>query len=96
MSLDPAVTHEPELNRYELRLDGRLVGFAEYRREDGRVAFTHTEIDPEREGRGLGSALVRAALDDARRQNLDVVPLCPFVAWYIDRHPEYASLLPSS
>ena len=85
----------PDAGRYELRLGGRLVGLAAYRRREGRIAFTHTEVDESCEGRGFGSRLAEAALDDARRQGLDVVPLCPFIARFIERHPEYAPLVPS-
>jgi len=77
-----------DLARYEIRSDGQLAGFVLYRLRDGRMTFTHTEIDPEYEGVGLGGRLVRAALDDARAQQRTVVPLCPFVADYIGRHPE--------
>ena len=83
----------PEASRYELRLGGRLVGLAAYRRRDGRIAFTHTEVEESWEGRGFGSRLAATALDDARRQGLDVVPLCPFIARYIERHPEYEQLV---
>jgi uncharacterized protein len=85
---DADVIDVPEASRYELRLDGRLIGVAAYRRREGRIAFTHTEVDESCEGRGFGSRLAAAALDDARRQGLEVVPLCPFIAHYIDRHPE--------
>ena len=91
---DAEVVNVPGANRYELRIGGRLVGLAAYRRRDGRIAFTHTEVDEACEGRGLGSRLAAAALDDARRQGLEVVPLCPFIAHYIARHPEYAPLVP--
>jgi|SRR5215211_1153772 len=90
---DTAVVHVPEVNRYELRLDGRLIGLAAYRRRDGLIALTHTEVDEACEGRGFGSLLVGAVLDDARRQGLSVAPLCPFVAYYISRHPEYDELV---
>jgi uncharacterized protein len=89
------VVNVPEEHRYELRLDGRLVGLAAYRRRNGRIVFTHTEVDESLEGRGLGSRLVQAGLEDAARQGLDVVPLCPFVAWYIEQHPEFQRLLPA-
>jgi len=89
------VVNAPEESRYELRLHGRLIGFADYRLRDGRIAFTHTEVDGSLEGRGFGSRLVAAALEDAARQGLDVVPLCPFVAYYIEQHPEYERLLPA-
>lgn len=52
--------------RYEVWTDGQLAGFAQYRLRGGRITFTHTEIDPEYEGAGLGSQLVRAALEDVR------------------------------
>jgi predicted GNAT family acetyltransferase/glutaredoxin len=84
-----AIADVPEASRYELRLDGRLVGFAAYRRRNNRIVFTHTEVDPSCAGRGLGSRLAAFALDDTVRQGLEVVPLCPFVAHYIDEHPEY-------
>jgi uncharacterized protein len=91
---DAEVVDEPEANRYELRLNGNLIGLAAYHRRDGRIAFTHTEVDESLEGRGFGGKLVQAALDDAARRHLEVVPLCPFVAHYIRQHPEYERLLP--
>jgi len=90
---DAEVVHVPEANRYELRLDGHLIGLAAYRRRDGQIAITHTEVDEALEGRGFGSMLAAAVLDDARRQGLAVLPLCPFIAHYIERHPEYEELL---
>jgi predicted GNAT family acetyltransferase/glutaredoxin len=87
------VVDVPDASRYELRLDGRLIGLAAYRRRDGRIAFIHTEVDESCEGRGYGSRLAAAALDDARRQGLEIVPLCPFIAHYIERHPEYQQLV---
>jgi predicted GNAT family acetyltransferase/glutaredoxin len=90
---EPAIVNNEEKSRYELRLDDRLVGLAQYRRRNGRIVFTHTEVDESCSGRGFGSALVKAALDDAEREGAEVVPLCPFVADYIRRHPEYAGLV---
>jgi predicted GNAT family acetyltransferase len=87
------VTNDAEASRYELRLDGRLVGIADYRTTGTTVVFSHTEIDPPLRGRGLGAELVRAALDDVRAAGLTVVPLCWYVAQYIDEHPKYADLL---
>jgi predicted GNAT family acetyltransferase/glutaredoxin len=91
---DAVVVAVPEESRYELRLEGRLVGLLAYRRREGRIALTHTEVSKACEGRGLGSRLVVAALDDARHEGLAVLPLCPFVARYIERHPEYGDLVP--
>jgi predicted GNAT family acetyltransferase len=86
------VVDVPKASRYELRLAERMIGLAAYRRREGRIAFTHTEVHESWEGRGFGSRLAAAALDDASRQGLDVVPLCPFIAHYIERHPEYEGL----
>ena len=76
------MTHVPEESRYELRLDGRLIGLADYRRSDGRIVLTHTEVEETLRRRGFAGRLVKAALQDALREGLDVVPLCPFVASY--------------
>ena len=89
------VVDVPEKSRYELRLGGHLIGLAAYRRRNGRIAFTHTEVDESCEGRGFGSLLAQAALEKATREGLEVVPLCPFIAHYINRHPEYKPLLAS-
>ena len=71
-----------------------LAGFADYMLTDGLITFTHTEIDPAYEGQGLGSQLVRAALDDVRTTGeRTVLPLCPFVKAWIQRHPDYMDLL---
>lgn len=91
-----AVTDHPERERYEIAADGALAGFAQYRARPGLIAFVHTEIDPAFEGRGLGSRLIRAALDDSRAKGLIVLPFCPFVNAYIERHPEYADLVPEA
>lgn len=87
------VAHNPEASRYEIRVDGVLAGFADYRTRPGRIVFTHTEISEEFEGRGLGSRLVREALDSARAAGVTVTSLCDFVADYIRRHPEYEDLV---
>jgi predicted GNAT family acetyltransferase len=80
-------------HRYEVFVDGDLAGFSAYRDEPGRRVFTHTKIDPDYEGHGVGSALARGALDDVRSRELRVLPRCPFIAEYIDRHPQYADLV---
>jgi predicted GNAT family acetyltransferase/glutaredoxin len=90
---EAVVVHVPEGSRYELRLGDRVVGLLAYHRRAGRIAFTHTEVSKACEGRGFGTRLVVEALDQARREGLEVAPLCPFVRWYIDQHPEYESLV---
>ena len=91
--VEAEIVDMPEQSRYELRLGGRLLGVAAYHRREDRVAFTHTEVDAACEGRGFGSRLAAGALEDVARKGLAVVPLCPFIARYIARHPEYESLL---
>jgi uncharacterized protein len=85
---EAAVVDVPEESRYELRLGDRRIGHAAYHRRDDRIAFTHTEVDSACEGRGFGTRLVQAALEDARARGLEIVPLCPFVAAYVKRHPQ--------
>jgi predicted GNAT family acetyltransferase len=90
---DVRVTDNPEASRYEAALDDRVVAFSRYRRIGDRIVFTHTETDEAFEGRGVGSRLVRDALDDVRRRGLHVTAKCPFVRAWIERHPAYADLL---
>ena len=91
----PTVTDVPSRDRFEIAVDGVTVGFTQYRRTPGEIAFMHTEIDPGHEGEGLGATLVATALDAARADGLDVLPFCPFVRGFIDRHREYADLVPT-
>lgn len=90
---DAEVVDVPEASRFELRLSGRLIGLAAYRLRGDRIVFTHTEVDEAHEGEGFGSMLAEGALADARRRGLEVVPLCPFIAHYIGRHPEHRPLV---
>lgn len=82
----------PEETRFETDVDGHIA-FVSYLRRDDTIFFTHTEVPKELEGRGLGSALAKAVLDRARAEHWKVVARCPFIAKYIERHPEYQSLL---
>jgi predicted GNAT family acetyltransferase len=84
----PVITDAPSRERYEAHLDGELAGVLEYKVARGRIALIHTEVLPVHEGRGVGSALVRFALDDARRRELRVIPTCPYVQNYLKRHPQ--------
>jgi predicted GNAT family acetyltransferase len=87
------VTDVPESGRYEIRDGGSRLGIAAYERRGEQVVFTHTEVDSSSEHSGLGSTLVRGALDDVRTNGRTVVPLCPFVRGWIERHQEYADLV---
>jgi len=92
---EPRVADNAEQHRYEISVDGELAGFAAYHDHAGRRTFTHTEIDDAHEGQGLGSTLVRDALDDARAHGFEVIPVCPFVRAYIAGHLEqYVDLVP--
>lgn len=84
-----AVRDDPEAHRYVVTVDGEPAGFSEYRLRPGRVVFTHTVVEPAFEGRGVGNTLARTALDDVVRRGLMIVPLCPFIAAYLRRHPDY-------
>ena len=86
--MDVAVKDDPEQARYEVRVDGQLAGFAQYRLNGRHITFFHTEVEPEYEGAGFGSRLAQEALDDVRARHLSVVPLCPFIAAYIRRHAD--------
>ena len=89
------VNHEPERSRYVLLVDGARTGLIDYRTDDGTIVMTHTEVDPAKRRAGLGATLVQGALDDVRRSDSRVVPACPFVASWIDDHPDYQDLLAS-
>jgi predicted GNAT family acetyltransferase len=88
----PDVRHNPALHRYELDTDaGAALAF--YRLSDGVMTFIHTEVPIALRGRGIGSQMMRGVLDDVRARGMKVVPRCPFVADYIERHPQDADLL---
>ncbi|GAA3577953.1 N-acetyltransferase [Nonomuraea rosea] len=80
-------------NRFEALVDGKVAGFADYRLLPTKIVFTHTEVLPAYEGQGLASKLVSHALQASADTGLRVVPLCPYVAKYIDRHPEFKELV---
>lgn len=88
------VTDNPGEGRYDVTLDGKLAGSTFYHDHNGIRSFTHTEINPAYEGHGLGSQLIRAALDDTRTRALAVLPFCPFVRAFIEKHPDYVDLVP--
>ncbi|MHC9419579.1 GNAT family N-acetyltransferase [Sphingomonas citri] len=91
MSVEPVRDNRSE-QEFELSVGGERA-VAAYQLEGDTIVFTHTLVPPAIEGRGVGSRLIRAALDSARDQGLRVVPQCPFVRAFIERHPEYRDLL---
>lgn len=86
------VTDNRAEHEFELEVDGHRA-IAAYQLEGDTIVFTHTFVPKKLEGRGIASKLIRAALDSARDRGLKVVPLCPFVKAYIERHPEYQALV---
>jgi predicted GNAT family acetyltransferase len=90
--LPDTVRDNPALKRFELDLNGATAA-AYYQLSPGVITFTHTEVPPEMAGHGIGSQLVRGALEAARAQGLKVVPKCPFVAAYMAKHAEFNDLL---
>ena len=94
-SLDISVSENRGAHRYEATVEGVPAGTCQYELAGRIVTFTHTVVDPAYEGRGVGSALARRALDDARKRGLGVVPACRFIAAYIERHPDDAALVVS-
>jgi len=90
---DYVVRDNAKRRRYELLVDGECIGEILYSLKPDKIVLLHTEIDPALVGTGLGGHLVADALDDIRSRGLKVVPLCPFVAAYIRRNPEYEDLV---
>ncbi|HSJ08844.1 MAG TPA: GNAT family N-acetyltransferase [Longimicrobiales bacterium] len=86
------IVHNEERQRFEVNLGGETA-MLEYELADDVITLRHTEVPALAEGEGVGSALVRHALEYARGEGLTVVPRCPFVKHFIQEHPEYASLV---
>ncbi len=93
MAEDVDVSDADDAQRFEARIGGVLAGFVTYERDDAVVTYLHTTVLAPFEGRGIGGALARAVLNDARGRGLTVRPTCPFIARWISRHPEYADLV---
>jgi uncharacterized protein len=91
------VVDVPDRGRLEIRDGEEVLGFTEYVRQGGLIAFLHTEVGDEHEGKGVASRLISGALDGARERDQAVLPFCPFVRSYISKHPdEYLDLVPEN
>jgi uncharacterized protein len=86
------VTDNAQQSRFEMTVDGQTA-LLQYMERDGALYLTHTEVPTELEGRGIGSRIVKHALEQARSRGMKVAPWCAFVRAYIDRHPEYEELV---
>ena len=98
MSMEMAnvsVKNNTQEQQYETSVNGALA-ILKYVIEDDAMIFTHTSVPQELEGHGIAAKLARTALDDARREGKAVVPLCPYVASYIQRHADYRDLVPAA
>ena len=87
------IRDNPDRHRFEADLGDGSFAIAEYTLPAGKIMFTHTEVPEAHEGKGIGSALIRYALDEARRRGLKVIPICPFFAAYMQKHSEVQDLL---
>jgi len=88
------VKNNADQTRYEAYLDGQLAGVAVYELRPSTIVFVHTEVSPDFEGKGIGGALAKGALEDVRAGGAyDVLPLCPFIKGYIEKHPEFGDLV---
>jgi predicted GNAT family acetyltransferase len=90
--MNNAITDNAAQHRFELEVDGHIAA-TYYERTDDLITFEHTEVPAELGGKGIGSKLVKGALDQVRAEGLSVVPQCPFVKAWIDKHPDYSNLL---
>jgi predicted GNAT family acetyltransferase len=93
MTSPPSVTDNEARSRLELRVDGELAGWLDYRRAGESIILAHTEVLDGHAGAGLGAVLVRRALETARSDGKTVIATCPFASAYIDRHPELDEFL---
>lgn len=87
------VTVRKDADQFTVAVDGRPVGLTAYADEDGRRVFPHTEVDEGYEGRGLASIVIGEALAQTKAEGLRIVPVCPTVANYVAKHPEYADIV---
>ncbi len=90
---DRTVRDNPDRERYELSVDGRIVSIADYSRTGTTLVVPHVETDPSMRGQGMADRLMRGLLDDLRERDLTITPQCPFAASYIRDHPDDADLL---
>jgi uncharacterized protein len=93
LSAEPTVTHNPGRRRFELLTDGKLSIITYVQPDAHTLALVHTEVHPDLEGQGVGSRLVAQTLAHAEANGLKIVPLCPFIAAYVKRHPDWQPIV---
>lgn len=91
--MDVAVENDEKGRQFHAEIDGHRAHLDYVKQQDGTLNLVHTEVDPALRGQGVGEALVRHALDAARSGGVKVIPTCPFVKKFVERHPEYRDLV---
>jgi predicted GNAT family acetyltransferase len=91
--MNATVQDNPDRHRFELLLDGEVIGFADYRDRDGAMVIVHSEVHRKYRGQGLGNVLAEQTLATLHERGVKVVPACPFFAYYVAEHPEFGDLL---
>ncbi len=92
MSMKYKLYNNREKHRYEFHFKEYLP-YIKYSERDNRIVLIHTDVPPDLEGHGIGTQLVKETLDDIRTKGEKIIPLCPFVVEFIERNPEYSSLI---
>lgn len=87
------LSDNPDAHRFELHVGGELAAYAEYSLVKTGMLFSHTEVLPAFEGRGIGTAIARYGMDEVRRRSLLAIPVCPFIASFLRKNPEYQDLV---
>ena len=90
--MEVTVSENKEKKRFEVLIDDKIA-MIEYIRAQNKVYLTHTEVPTELEGKGIASSMVKQVLQQIKDEGLELVPLCPFVAAYLKRHPEWKEIL---
>ncbi|HSZ43546.1 MAG TPA: GNAT family N-acetyltransferase [Trebonia sp.] len=91
----PVLSDNPAGSRFEIRIGGELAGFVLYQRRGDLINLVHTEVGDRYQGAGVAGRLARFSLDTARAEKLSVLPSCPYIRSWIQRHPDYADLVPA-
>jgi len=89
---DPVLTDNPNEERYELRIDGELIGTADYSVNGDIVSITRVYTRPTHRGQGLAAVLTEYAVDSIAEDGRTVAPVCSYAAVWFDHHPERAAL----
>jgi uncharacterized protein len=91
--METTYSDNPNLQRYEALRESKVVAFAEYRPVGQTIMLTHTEVKADLEGQGIGSGLIRFALEDIRNKHLSAIPMCPFVKTFIKGHQDFLDVV---